>query len=662
MQPRHILVVAAAAGLLTACAGPQPSRPEGQAGTPAATEAAAQAGGEVKNPDTFVTVGLADPIESLDPAYIYDTGSGEVAWNIYDTLIFLDGEQPDAFKPWLATEVPTEENGLLKDDGKTYEFPIRTGVKFQYGPVKGADGADIPGSGELSPDDVAYSFHRGMLQDRAGGPQWMLLEPLLGVQSVMDLAKKIESESGGKAADAIETIDDVSPATLERVCQTVKDAVTVDGGKVVFKLQQPFAPFKQILVGTWGSILDKEWVAAEIKDEQGGVVKKAGWDGDCATWRAFYDPKAEDSELFKATNGTGPYKLGRWMREEEILLERNDGFWGERPAHLAKVIYKFNPEWSARLLMLQQGDADQVSIPRTNQDQVMPLVEQGILREFTGLPQSSMGFFSLNQKVEATDNAYIGSGQLDGQGIPPDFFSDPDVRKGFAYSFDWDTFIRDGLDNDAIQPNGPFISSVLGFDPDAPKYGLDRVKAEEHFRKAFGGKLWDTGFTLVLPATAGATNVQTAWQIFEKNLADLNPKFVVKIQEAQSTQLTQDTNNDLVPLEYSGWQEDYHDPHNWAFPLLGSQGYFARRLDFDPAVQAQLDKAIDAARLEQDPAKRAELYKLVTKLNHDNVLLLPRAEPLGHEFERAWIQGALKNPAYVGTYFWNLSKGAEAPQ
>ena len=32
---------------------------------------------------------------------------------------------------------------------------------------------------------------------------------------------------------------------------------------------------------------------------------------------------------------------------------------------------------------------------------------------------------------------YIGSGQLDGNGVPPDFFSDLHIRKAFAYSFDF---------------------------------------------------------------------------------------------------------------------------------------------------------------------------------------------------------------------------------
>src|SRR5262245_21233539 len=32
----------------------------------------------VKNPDTFVSVGTQDFIDSLDPAYVYDTGSGTI--------------------------------------------------------------------------------------------------------------------------------------------------------------------------------------------------------------------------------------------------------------------------------------------------------------------------------------------------------------------------------------------------------------------------------------------------------------------------------------------------------------------------------------------------------------------------------------------------------
>jgi ABC-type transport system substrate-binding protein len=152
---------------------------------------------EVKNPDTYVVVAIGDFIDTLDPAAAYDTGSGSIIFNIYETLIFFDGPHPDKFVPWLATAVPSLENGLIRDGGRTYVFPIRQGVKFHYGPVKDANGNEIPGSGILTPEDVEYSFERGMLQDRAGGPQWLLLEPLLGVSSILDLARQVEHELHG---------------------------------------------------------------------------------------------------------------------------------------------------------------------------------------------------------------------------------------------------------------------------------------------------------------------------------------------------------------------------------------------------------------------------------------------------------------------------------
>ncbi|MFN4218459.1 MAG: ABC transporter substrate-binding protein, partial [Candidatus Bipolaricaulia bacterium] len=484
---------------------------------------------EVKNPDTYVVVGIGDFIDTLDPAAAYDTGSGSIIFNIYETLIFFDGPHPDKFVPWLATAVPSIENGLIRDGGRTYLFPIRQGVKFHYGPVKDANGNEIPGSGVLTPEDVEYSFERGMLQDRAGGPQWLLLEPLLGVSSILDLAKQVESELHGKSPDEIKSIDDVSPEGLLEVCKRVKATVEVDDGNAVFHLKEPFAPFLQILVGMWGSIVDREWVMAEIKE----INKKAGWDGSCDTWRKFYDPPTEESELFHITNGTGPYLLERWRREEEIALKINKDYWRERPAYL-NVNIKFNREWATRLLMLQNGDADAVSILPRNRDQVYPLVDQGLVTMYKDLPDQCMSFWMPNQKVNPENNPYIGSGKLDGDGIPPDFFSDIDVRKGFAHTFDWDTYITEALEGDSVQAKTIMIKEVFGYNPDVPYYSLDLEKATEHFKRAWGGQVWEKGFKLFMPHVPGGSRV--ALDILKQNLEKINPKFKLEALEFQGTQ------------------------------------------------------------------------------------------------------------------------------
>jgi peptide/nickel transport system substrate-binding protein len=604
---------------------------------------------EVKNPDTYVVVAIGDFIDTLDPAAAYDTGSGSIIFNIYETLIFFDGPHPDKFVPWLATAVPSLENGLIRDGGRTYVFPIRQGVKFHYGPVKDANGNEIPGSGILTPEDVEYSFERGMLQDRAGGPQWLLLEPLLGVSSILDLARQVEHELHGTDPSTIRSIDDVSPEGLEEVCRRVKATVEVEDGTVVFHLKEPFAPFLQILVGTWGSILDKEWVMTEIKD----INKKAGWDGSCDTWRKFYDPPTEESELFNITNGTGPYILERWRREEEISLKIYKDYWRERPAYL-NVNIKFNREWATRLLMLQNGDADAVSILPRNRDQVYPLVDQGLVTMYKDLPDQCMSFWVPNQKVNPDNNPYIGSGKLDGDGIPPDFFSDEDVRKGFAYAFDWDTYIIEALEGDSVQAKTIMIKEVFGYNPDVPYYSLDLEKATEHFKRAWGGKVWEKGFKLFMPHVPGGSRV--ALDILKANLEKINPKFKLEALEFQGTQITQDFNNDKIPFDSSGWCQDYHDPHNWAYPLLGSTGYFGRFLDIEPNLQKQLDDLILQARRELNPEKRKALYYQIEQLNYDHALIIPIEQGVFKRFTRSWVKGFFWNMAYVGTYYWYLWK------
>ena len=260
---------------------------------------------QVPNPDRIVYAEIGGP-ETLDPHWCYDTASGEVIFEIYDNLIAYDKESIEDFVPMISTEVPTAENGLISEDGLTYTFPIREGVKFHNGAV-------------LTPEDVAYSFKRGMIFDRAGGPSWMILEPLLGVESIEELATQVAGvENYSDMFDDEGLLSEYKDAMVKVCTDYVDKAVVVDGNKVVFNLAQAYSPFMKILShgAGWSAIINKAW-----------SIEQGAWDGEADTWWEYHDPQNEEDPLYSVTCGTGPFKLVRWVPEETLMMERFDEHW-----------------------------------------------------------------------------------------------------------------------------------------------------------------------------------------------------------------------------------------------------------------------------------------------------------------------------------------------
>lgn len=613
--------------------------------TPTAAPQATQT--TIKNSNTIVEASIGDA-ESLDPAWAYDVASGEVIFNVYETLVFPKQDSTTEFVPLLATKWD------ISQDGKTYTFTIRKGVKFQ-------DGQD------LTPEDVAYSFWRGMIQDRAGGPQWILLQPFFGldVQSFKDdvVAKQFNND-------------------WVKAVQAVEQAVTYDNnaGTVTMHLKQPYGPMLQILAGTWSSIVSKPW-----------VIQQGGWDGDPATAQKYHDPSAEQDELFKVMNGTGPYKLERWAPGEEIDLVRNDNYWLKEPlwdggptgpARVERAVIKIVSEWGTRFAMLQAGDADIAYVPQQYISQADPLVKEtcdktgqctttnpdGTLRLAKGLPTVIADTIFFNEQVNTTGgNDRLGSGVLDGNGIPADFFSDSHVRNAFNYCFDWKTYIQQVWNGDAEQALGPIIDGVLGFDPNQVHYSFDLNKCADEFKASTlkspdGKSLWDVGFYMQYTYNTGNDQRHSAGEILQADLAKVNPKFKLSVVDEPFPVFLKDQVAGRMPLFMLGWQEDYHDPQDWVAPYLVSGGTYGGTQHFPQDVQAQMDKLITEAVQASDPQARAKIYGQLQNLAYENALDIFVVQRVGRHYEQMWVKGWYYNPTYpgapeTGSYFYALSKG-----
>jgi len=280
---------------------------------PPATEPPATAF-KSKDPTTLTIAAMDTSIDTLDPALAYDTASGEIIQNTYDTLIFYKGSSTSEFVPLLASEMPT-----VSADGKVYTFKIRSGVKFHNGDV-------------LTPTDVAYTFQRGLLQGGSASPQWLLSEPFFGVGN-QDITFLVDPE--GNLWDDREGLAAADPAKLVEACQFVQNAIVADdaAGTVTMTLAGPWGPFLATVAQSWGSIMDKKW-----------VIENGGWDGTCDTWTKTYGIASADDPFSSIENGTGPFVLNTLKQGEEYTLERfDDYFLG--PAKLQHIVSKAVGEW-----------------------------------------------------------------------------------------------------------------------------------------------------------------------------------------------------------------------------------------------------------------------------------------------------------------------------
>ena len=83
--------------------------------------------------------------------------------------------------------------------------------------------------------------------------------------------------------------------------------------------------------------------------------------------------KAMGKDIARKPVGTGPFKFVEWVHGDHVTLVPNDSYWGGKPK-LEKIIVKTVKEESARVMMLQSGDAQLAvrlpseDIPRLEKD------------------------------------------------------------------------------------------------------------------------------------------------------------------------------------------------------------------------------------------------------------------------------------------------------
>ncbi len=561
---------------------------------------------DVPYPETLRIGGISEAV-TLDPVNAYDTSSGQQLRQIYDGLLRYKDHSIVEYVPNLATIVPSYDNGMVVDgsdvdgDFTLVTFTLRQGVTFHNGNT-------------LDPEDVEYTFERGLVTDPAGGPQWMAFNVFFGVNF-------------NSLGDLVDTYGQ------DGAMKKIQDAVEVSGINVVFKLYGPFGLLYPSLLNNntyWGYIVDKEYSIEhgcwpqDYTTELGLAQEEGGYK---------MGPEGAASPMYDAPNGTGPYQLQEWIPVQELSLEKYDGYWGGWEGNHVDYMITFNiSEWSTRRTMFEAGDLDVNYVPRQYKDQMAGT--PGV-RTIYGYASTCNSGVMLITDVNP-ESQFIHSGQLDGQGVPPDFMEDVDVRKAFNYCFDPVMYAEQIYLGEAV-PSYSQLPIVFGdaVYQEEYMYYLDLEKAEEHFRAAYDGQLWDTGFKLTLEYNIGNDMRRVSMEILEANIESLNPKFDLDVIGLEWASHLPAYQSSQMMVYRSGWCADYLDPYNFIQPYYHSQGNFMNVQGFgDPAI----DEKISLIAAESDPAKKIALCHEVQLWALEGAYTIPMVDATGRSWERTWVQ------------------------
>ncbi len=537
--------------------------------------------------NTFIYAGYGT-LQTLDPAVAYDNVGRQRITNLYEPLIYFDGSHTDRYKPMVAVDVPTVANGGISKDGMTYIFKIKKGIKFHQG-------------GEVTPEDVVYSFKRNMILDYAGGPMCLILEPLVGVTS---------TRKDGK----------IIPGIFEKIDKCVE----AKGDKVIFHLDRPFPPFLSIITYASSVILNKKW-----------AIANKCWDGNIANAAKYNNPDPGHEPLQRIENGTGAYIMKSWEPLKQFVFERFDQYWGGKPK-IKTAIFKFAKEWSTRKLMLSNGDADRVQVDTNH---VKDLKEMKGIKTYE-IPQLSLANAYFCQTVDPKGNTNIGSGKLDGNGIPPNFFKDINVRKAFLHAMDRDTYKKDVFNGLVIMPTSPNIKG-LAYHKEVPVYSFDLKKSKEYMKKAWGGKVWEKGFKMVITHNTGNAMRKAAALMLAENISSLNPKFNIEVRTVLWKDYTVGYRAFQYPMFLVGWSADYADPHNFIHTMMHSEGTYGEYLGYK---NSKVDMLIESAMKTADPKQRNKFYSELQDLWYTEAIAIPLYQEIVTRAYRDNIKGFVPNP------------------
>lgn len=291
----------------------------------------------------------------------------------------------------------------------------------------------------------------------------------------------------------------------------------------------------------------------------------------------------------RAPIGNGPYRFVSWETGRGIFLERNEDYWGEKPA-IKRIEYRIISEDAVALQSLKKGDLDMAG-----------------MRPIQWVMQTKSEKF--NQQF-AKYKYYTPGYSFIGWNLRRPYFQDARVRQALTHLVDRESILKTLSFGLGKVVTGPFYTEGQDYNRDVRAWGYDPSQAKKLLDEAAwvdqdGDGIREQGgvsldFEFLIPS--GRRFAEQLATILKEDFRKAGIKMTIrKLEWALFTQKLNDRSFDAVTLGWSfGFEQDPYQVWHSSQAERGS--------NFVGYADAKSDQWIEQGRITYDPEARAALY------------------------------------------------------
>lgn len=455
-----------------------------------------------------------------------DAAQGEAADSEYkDTLVYALNTDVQSLDPQIQNDTTSEQ---------VVKMLYNTLLKFEDdGTVVG----DLAESWSVSEDKLTWTFNLKQGVKFHNGKELTSAD----VKATFDRA--LNAEAGG-----LRTTEIIKMFTAVEAPDPYTVTITTDG---------PYGPMESLMCNMSLGIMDADYI------EQYGLDLGTSVEGE---------------------NGTGPFKVVSWERDQEIVVERFDEYFGT-PAKLQTVVYTVIPEAASRVIALETGEVDVIDKP-TNED--LERLEADT-ENYTVLRKPTI------------------SQRLFRFGCNDPIISNTKVRQAIVYAIDRQAIIDALFTGSAYPSTAPLAPVTFGYSD------LGEIEQDLELAKSLLAEAgYPDGFDTKIVTTERYQNGIELAEIISQQLAEIgiNAKIEVWEWSALSASWNGITADEFdQPIFIMGAGPSMRDADGGLRGLYTTSETGLNDRNYGFYSNAEVDALIEQGMQETDQQKRVEIYK-----------------------------------------------------